>query len=487
MKEAQDRIRSSGRFRLLLPLALAVIGMALVTLAVAAEPAWNAPGGVSPRGTIPEPADRTISGLVYHDLDGDGEYDDGSEPGIGGVTVTLQPGGETWVTNEVTDASGPKGGYWFGGIEPGEEYTVTCSPVPGYVSTSPSQVTGVTLTNDGTVPGEGPAILHFGKALTSTVATLEVHLALQGRPARPNGSWSVPVTYTIGGVYTNSVATSDIWGRFEVANVVQGLRDVAIKNPHTLSTLITDVQIVAPTTVLTVTLYEGDANNDDMVGSADVAVLKDGYWQASGETFFEPGADFNEDDYADAKDASLLGANFFSSGPMPGAGPLAQTPALRFSASSTAIDVGDIVTVTVAIETGGTAVQAADLFVRYDPRFLQVVDETGAQTTAVIPVTDTLGIVLKNQVDLGDGVISYAALSTTDYTPGTYVNVMRIRFRAMRPTTAQGTLLEFLDNPGTRRITLLCVDGYDVLQNRYDEAITIDGTTMWFSYIARDD
>ncbi|MGC9359355.1 MAG: dockerin type I domain-containing protein, partial [Anaerolineae bacterium] len=236
----------------------------------------------------------------------------------------------------------------------------------------------------------------------------------------------------------------------------------------------------------TVTLYEGDANNDDTVNSADVAVLKGSYWEALGETSFRPGADFNEDDYIDAKDASLLGANFFLGGPMPGAGLLAVTPALRFFASSTSVDVGDIVTVTVAIETGGTKVQAVDLFVRYDPQFLRVVDETGAQTTAAIPVTDTLGIVLKNQVDLSDGVISYAALSATDYTPGSYVDVMRVRFRAMRPTTEQGALLEFLDNPGTRRISRLCVDGYDVLKNRYDEAITIDGTTMWLPYIARN-
>ncbi|MGC9361005.1 MAG: SdrD B-like domain-containing protein, partial [Anaerolineae bacterium] len=250
MKEAQDRIRSSGHLRLLLPLALAVIGMALVTLAVAAEPAWNASGDVSPRGTIPEPGDYTISGVVYHDLDGDGEYDDGVEPGIGGVTVTLQPDGETWVSNETGAPSGPVGGYWFDNIVPGQEYTVTCSPVPGYVSTSPAQVTGVTLTGGGTGPGVGPAIVHFGYAMTATVA---VHLDLQGRPARPNSSWSVPVTYTIGGVYTNSVATSDLWGRFHVLNVVEGHRDVAVKNLHTLSTLITDAVIAAPTTVLTVT------------------------------------------------------------------------------------------------------------------------------------------------------------------------------------------------------------------------------------------
>jgi len=473
MKERQSRIRANGHLRLLLPLALAVIGMCLVTLAVAAEPAWNTSGDISPRGTVPEPPDYSISGVVFHDLDGDGEYDQASEPGIGGVTVTLDPGGRTWVSNE-TDEWGPIGGYWFDEIEPGTQYTVTCAPVPGYVSTSPDQVTGVMLTG-GTIPGTGPAVVHFGKAMTATVL---VHLDLQGRPGRPDASWSVPVTYSISGVYTNVVTASDLYGQFAVLNVAEGRRDVSVKNLHTLSTVISDAQIVTPTTVLTVTLYEGDANNDDTVSSADVAVLLGGYWEASGETLFEPGADFNEDDYIDARDASLLAGNYFTSGPVMQTGPLAETPALRLLASPTAVDVGDIVTVTVAIESGGTRVQAADLFVGYDPRFLQAVDEGGAPTTAATPVTDTLGTVLRNQVDAANGVIAYAALSTSDYTPGADVDVMRIRFRAMRPTDG-GDLAK-------RRISRLCVDGYDVLQNRYDEAITINGTTMWFPYIARN-
>lgn len=483
MKEARWKNRGGGYLRLLLPLGFALIGVCLVSLAVAAEPAWNTLGDAAPRGTVPEPPDYSISGVVFHDLDGDGEYaDDGSEPGIGGVVVTLDPGGRTWITNE-TDEWGPIGGYWFDGIEPGKEYTVTCAPVPGYVSTSPDQVTGVMLTEGGTIPGTGPAIVHFGKAMTATV---RVHLELQGRPGRPDTSWSVPVIYSIGGVYTNVVATSDLYGQFAVLDVVEGRRDVSVKNLHTLSTLITDVQILAPTTILTVTLYEGDANNDDTISSADVAVLRGGYWEALGEMLFEPGADFNEDDYIDARDASLLAGNYFTSGPVMQAGPLAETPALHLFASSTAVDVGDIVTVTVAIESGGTRIQAADLFVGYDPRFLQAVDESGAPASVAVPVTDTLGTVLRNQVDAADGVIAYAALSTSDYTPGAYVDVMWIRFRAMRPTDGGTTVLEMLDDLAKRRISRLCVDGYDVLHNRYDEAITINGTTMWFPYIVRN-
>ena len=483
MNEAQGRARREVRLRRLLPIGLAMLAMLGVSLAVAAEPGWVASSGAAPEATIPDPPDYSISGVVFHDLDGDGEYaDHGSEPGIGGVVVSLEPGGRTWTTN-TTDEWGPIGGYWFDNLLPGQAYTVTCAAVPGYVSTSPDQVSGVTLGSGGTIPGTGPAVVHFGKAMTATV---EVHLELQGRPGRPDASWSVPVTYTVGGVYTNAVSASDLYGRFAIAGVVEGRRDLAVKNIHTLSTLLTDVEIKAPTTIITMTLLEGDANNDDTINSADVGVLSASYWRAWGQPGFALGADFNEDRFIDARDASLLAANYFGSGPVGPAGILAQTPALRLTPSTATVDVGEIFTVTVAIESGGSAVQAADVFVGYNPRILQVVDAAGVPASAALPVTDTLGVVLRDQVVASDGVVAYAALSTSDYTPGAYVDLLQIRFRALRPTDGATTPLEFLNRVATRRVSRLCIDGYDELMNRYDSVITVEGTTMWLPNVRRN-
>lgn len=168
MNEAQDKVRRGRRFRTLLPIGLALLTMLAASLAVAAEPSWVAEPGVAPQVTIPEPTDYSISGLVFHDLNRDGDWQEG-EPGIGGVEVTLDPGGLVYVTNETDE---PIGGYWFGGIVPGEQYTVTCAAVPGYVPTSPSQVTGIVINDGGggTIPGRGTipsgqkyAVVHFGQ------------------------------------------------------------------------------------------------------------------------------------------------------------------------------------------------------------------------------------------------------------------------------------------------------------------------------------
>lgn len=484
MGEAQNRPKRKTGISALLPIGLALLAMLLAALAVAAEPGWVEREGAAPEATIPDPPDYSISGVVFHDRDGDGEYaDDGSEPGIGGVVVSLEPGGRTWTSN-TTDEWGPIGGYWFDSLAPGQTYTLTCEAVPGYVSTSPAQVTGVTLGSGGTIPGTGPAIVHFGKAMTATV---EIQLELQGRPGPPDVSWSVPVTYTVGGVYTDVVSASDLYGRVAIEGVVEGRRDLAVKNLHTLSTRLRDVQITAPTTVITMTLLEGDANDDDTVNSADTGVLSAGYWRAWGQPGFELGADFNEDRYIDARDASLLAANFFESGPVEAtAGVLAETPALRLTPSAATVDVGDLFTVTVAIESGGRAVQAADVFVDYDARVLQVVDAAGQPDNQVHPITDSLGVVVRNQVLASDGVIGYAALSASDYTPGAYVDLFAIRFRAMRPTGDSATMLAFMNSVASRQVSRLCIDGYDELMNRYDSAITVEGTSMWLPNVRRN-
>jgi hypothetical protein len=234
------------------------------------------------------------------------------------------------------------------------------------------------------------------------------------------------------------------------------------------------------------TLLEGDANNDDTINSADVGVLSAGYWRAWGQPGFELGADFNEDRYIDARDASLLAANYFESGPVGPASIQAQTPALRLTPSAATVAVGEIFTVTVAIESGGSAVQAADVFVGYNPRILQVVDAAGVPASAALPITDPLGVVVRNQVVASDGVVAYAALSTSDYAPGAYVDLLQIRFRALRPTDGAITPLEFLNSVATRRVSRLCIDGYDELMNRYDSVITVEGTTMWLPNVRRN-
>ncbi|WP_417912255.1 SdrD B-like domain-containing protein [Candidatus Electronema sp. TJ] len=83
---------------------------------------WSGTGGV-------------IGDRIWNDANGDGVQDPG-EPGIGGVTVTLSDGTNTWTTT-----TAPDGSYSFPNLPPGN-YTVTATPP-----------TGTTLTGDPDQPG----------------------------------------------------------------------------------------------------------------------------------------------------------------------------------------------------------------------------------------------------------------------------------------------------------------------------------------------
>jgi uncharacterized protein (DUF2141 family) len=85
----------------------------------------------------------TILGTVFDDRDGDGAQD-GGEPGIGGVTITLLQGSST-ISSTMTTVNGS---YGFAPLFLGD-YTVRETDPEGYASTTPNEVS-VSLT----VPGE---------------------------------------------------------------------------------------------------------------------------------------------------------------------------------------------------------------------------------------------------------------------------------------------------------------------------------------------
>ena len=87
-------------------------------------------------------APSTIGDRVWNDVDADG-VQDGGEPGLAGVTVTLRRDGdgdgsyETVVATMVTDGTG---GYSFTGVAPGN-YAVVVTPAPGTNPTTPASIT----------------------------------------------------------------------------------------------------------------------------------------------------------------------------------------------------------------------------------------------------------------------------------------------------------------------------------------------------------
>ena len=83
----------------------------------------------------PVQASNTVSGLKFHDLDGDG-IQDANEPGVEGVRIYVdQNQSGTWDTGEPITVTDANGYYTFHGTSPGQEYTVRELVDPGWLPT----------------------------------------------------------------------------------------------------------------------------------------------------------------------------------------------------------------------------------------------------------------------------------------------------------------------------------------------------------------
>jgi hypothetical protein len=154
---------------------------------------------------------------------------------------------------------------------------------------------------------------------STIVAELRGHVALQGRPAPPDPSWSIPVQLELetsgGQPYTSTVVTTDNSGFFLLPSVDEGSYTIFAKGFHTLRVRKDNVQVLAPyTNVEMGVLAEGDANNDNTINAIDASILATSYWKAQGDVGFDPRADLNEDGVIDARDASLMATNYWQSG-----------------------------------------------------------------------------------------------------------------------------------------------------------------------------
>ena len=324
---------------------------------------------------------------------------------------------------------------------------------------------------------------------------LRGHVDLQGRPLPPHSSWSIPLqvvfcTSSDGGYWNTWMVTTTTSGDFLIPVLKSGRYDICVKGAHTLRKCKPNVQLDPPITWVDFgTLLEGDANGDNTINAIDASIMATSYWKADGEAGFAPGADFNEDDYIDALDASLMASNYWKTGDAQcglGSAPLGADQKKTMSLGppepfadilvappTTTIAAGDTFSLTVEVDPRGQMINAADVFLQFDPQFLRVVDESGRPATEVVPISDDLGMVLKKEADNVAGIISYAALETEPYTPTQNLRLFYVPFRALRQTPPEGTQIQFLFTQSPRRITQLPVAGYDVLRDSYDGLVNV--------------
>lgn len=333
------------------------------------------------------------------------------------------------------------------------------------------------------------------RAPQAATVTLQGHVSLQGRPAAPHASWSIPLYVSLcplGSPVITTTVTTDQSGNFVIPDLAEGYYSISVKGEHTLRVLQGYLELASPSTTVDFgVLPEGDTNYDNTVNGIDASVLGTSYWKGQGDAGFEHNADFNEDDYIDARDASLLATNFWDTGdPLPA--PTIPPPTIPAKDSRPALadglmdgaepsqaadglasisitpplamlQVGQMFTLTVQMDMSEQVVQAADVFVQFDPRFLQVVDAAGNPATVVVPITDTMSMVLANSVDNRAGLISYAVMESVDYVPSANIRLFQIPIRAVAPTPPGGASLSFCFDEARHNVTRLVYVGQDVL------------------------
>lgn len=111
----------------------------------------------------------TIGNLVWLDLDENGEFDSDTEPGLGGVTVTVTGTGGTFTT--VTDENG---GYYFDSLPPGT-YTVSVTPPDGVEAVYDFDGVGTPNLATVTLPAGGENLdVDFGYNIGGNLLTADI-------------------------------------------------------------------------------------------------------------------------------------------------------------------------------------------------------------------------------------------------------------------------------------------------------------------------
>lgn len=136
---------------------------------------------------------------------------------------------------------------------------------------------------------------------------------LQGRD---NDSGAV-VNIPAGSVYPGGSDTTDVWGRYDFANVEDGSYLVTIEMARYLDAAAA-VNIAGENLTLnTVKLLGGDTNDDDTINISDATTIGSAFGTVPGDPFWNSSADINNDGTVNILDLVLMGGNYGLSSPVP--------------------------------------------------------------------------------------------------------------------------------------------------------------------------
>ena len=304
-------------------------------------------------------------------------------------------------------------------------------------------------------------VVQGSSVIAGPAAVLTGTATMQGRPVPPDSSWNVPLLLTLsrpnerGPAYVFGTASDDS-GAFAMPDAVApGRYRLRLKGLHTLRNFLPITLTHGLNSANVETLLEGDARNDNRVDVRDVSLLAAAYGKSQGQPGFDPRADFNEDNTADAADLALLQTNFGRRGDVlvgvPTSGltiqaaakepetldlrvdslTLTGTVSLRLVPAAALVSAGDVITVDVVAGAGAQPVDAVEIHLDFDPTLLQVVDASGTPATQVQPGT-ALPIVLGNAVDPVRGRVDFVASSVGSSPASGQFTIARVRFKALQ-------------------------------------------------------
>jgi uncharacterized protein (DUF2141 family) len=200
----------------------------------------------------------TVSGLVFEDVNGNGQRDAG-EAGLGGVSVNLTRG-----ENRLTTRTAGDGSYLFNGLAAGNYEVEEIDPA-GFISTSPNQrIVSLAV--------GGAATASFGDQATGTVSGA-VFEDVNGNGTRDTGETgiggvSISLTGASGMRSTQTVGD----GSYAFAGVLPGLYTVSETDPAGLTSTTPNQRVVNLTSGGAATASFGD----QAVGVISGTVYNDG-------------------------------------------------------------------------------------------------------------------------------------------------------------------------------------------------------------------
>lgn len=190
----------------------------------------------------------------------------------------------------------------------------TAQDIPGA-----SAVSAIDILDGKVKLGAKDGVNIFVDSVTDGSVTILGTTSVAGRvdlQGRDNDSGAV-VNFPAGSVYPGGSDTTDVWGRYDFANVEDGNYLVTVEMARYLDAAAMVSVSGENLTLNTVKLLGGDTNDDDTINISDATTIGSAFGTVPGDPYWNINADINNDGTVNILDLVLMGGNYGLSSPVP--------------------------------------------------------------------------------------------------------------------------------------------------------------------------